>query len=352
MVGAAPTRSCSIPVFQYALENWPPDLYQIRVAHHGPLDPAVPAEAEAILRNAGEGTLNAVLADREDASLAPGALRLEVRFPGQPPQTPPFWAVPWSPAALRQVVDSPVRRRLVEELLGGAAAVFLFLPSGMPEADQAARDRLRDVLAELGQKLRLPPPDEAVAAEGQAGDAAAAEGRPVRFPIVDVPAEVEAEPFLKAMLRASEPGLADLREPMVFPVFGRGRLLYAIVGAGINPDILTEACVFLTAGCSCQIKAQNPGLDLLLAADWQQGLDALPLLTEELPPLTGLGANPPPGPPPPGPPPPAAAGPPPPQPRPAATLLRWTALAGALLLGAVVAGTLVVLRGSRPESSP
>ncbi|MFT5104551.1 MAG: hypothetical protein ACI9UA_000166, partial [Pseudoalteromonas tetraodonis] len=31
-------------------------------------------------------------------------------------------------------------------------------------------------------------------------------------------------------------------------------------------------CFFLTGACSCQVKAQNPGWDLLLSADWEKGL--------------------------------------------------------------------------------
>ena len=69
-------------------------------------------------------------------------------------------------------------------------------------------------------------------------------------------------------LLSSEPDLHGRDEPMAFPVFGRGRVLYALVGAGVNADNVRHALDFLVGGCSCTIKRENPGVDLLLTADW------------------------------------------------------------------------------------
>jgi hypothetical protein len=49
-----------------------------------------------------------------------------------------------------------------------------------------------------------------------------------------------------------------------------------MVGEGISDANIYAACSFLVGWCSCQIKAQNPGVDLLMLADWnnmiQEGL--------------------------------------------------------------------------------
>ncbi len=42
------------------------------------------------------------------------------------------------------------------------------------------------------------------------------------------------------------------------------------MGAGINADNLRESAAFVTGACSCQVKEQNPGFDLLLNADWNK----------------------------------------------------------------------------------
>jgi hypothetical protein len=80
------------------------------------------------------------------------------------------------------------------------------------------------------------------------------------------------EQFLVRMLTHSEPDLeVDYRDkPMAFAVFGRGRTLWGLVGEGINSDVIEDACAYLTGMCSCQIKAQNPGFDLLLHVDWEK----------------------------------------------------------------------------------
>lgn len=43
-----------------------------------------------------------------------------------------------------------------------------------------------------------------------------------------------------------------------------------MIGAGITADNIQEYAEFLVSACSCEIKEQNPGFDLLLAADWDR----------------------------------------------------------------------------------
>jgi hypothetical protein len=71
------------------------------------------------------------------------------------------------------------------------------------------------------------------------------------------------------MLLGSEPDLkAYPGEPMAFLIFGQGRVLWGLVGKGINAENVQEACSLMTAPCSCQIKSMNPGTDLLTSTDW------------------------------------------------------------------------------------
>ena len=75
---------------------------------------------------------------------------------------------------------------------------------------------------------------------------------------------------------------------MAFPIFGRGRALYALAGKGITKENVWEASFFLAGDCSCQIKAENPGTDLLMAADWMKVFEGVKEEPQELPPLRGL----------------------------------------------------------------
>jgi hypothetical protein len=334
-----PLAACSTPVCYYALENWPADPYALEVSANGPLPAALRERCERVLTGDGQALANAGFSFVEKTALPDSAPRVEVHSPSQRADRPPIWSGPLTPERLQALLDSPVRSRLVAELLDRAAAVFLFLPGGDPAADAAARSRLESALQEVSRTLRWPSADT---------DPAMARLPPPRFPILDVPRQDAAEEFLRAMLVASETDLADLHEPLAFPVFGRGRVLYALVGAGINRDVVAESCAFLTGSCSCEVKAQNPGVDLLLRAAWPQAELQVPTFTE-LAPLADLTA-------PAGdlaPPTPVTAPTPLPprrlEPAAAATpLFAWpTLVVAAVALIAVVAGTVILLARTR-----
>jgi hypothetical protein len=99
--------------------------------------------------------------------------------------------------------------------------------------------------------------------------------------------------MLLTLLLNSEPDLDEYsNEPVVFPVFGRGRVLYALIGQGITTDNIRETIAFLVGPCGCEIKMMSPGVDLLMAANWDAA--AMQFYQEfyetynEVPELTGV----------------------------------------------------------------
>jgi hypothetical protein len=75
---------------------------------------------------------------------------------------------------------------------------------------------------------------------------------------------------------------------MAFPIFGRGRALYALVGNGIAPDLIEEASQFLCGACQCTVKRENPGVDLLMHVAWDQLVEPTEAVDASLPPLAGF----------------------------------------------------------------
>ena len=61
-------------------------------------------------------------------------------------------------------------------------------------------------------------------------------------------------------------------EPLLIPVFGRGRALEVIPARDLDEQLIENMTMFLSGACSCQVKSQNPGFDLLLTADWDNEL--------------------------------------------------------------------------------
>ena len=114
----------------------------------------------------------------------------------------------------------------------------------------------------------------------------------IAFSILRLSRENPEESVLRAMLMNLEQDLLDEEfadKPMLFSVFGKGRVLPPLVGLGINEDNALGDCSYLCGPCSCQVKNQNPGMDLLVKADWWAALEGSSVIEEKaLPPLSGV----------------------------------------------------------------
>jgi hypothetical protein len=182
----------------------------------------------------------------------------------------------------------------------------LLLASGDRAADDRAEQVLRESLTAAEQDLELPagvilPSGKVTGSDSEAADHGFfdAENRlesgiplQVAFDVVRLPAVPPGEEVLLSMLLHAAPGLLDKRsQPMAFPLFGRGRILAPLVGEEIRPDAIAAMASYLCGPCSCQVKAQNPGVDLLLAENWEERLAGVSAIPErELPPLEGTAA--------------------------------------------------------------
>jgi len=276
---AASTRPCEEPVYRYALRYWEVSPYEAVVVHRGPLSPDEWAHVEALdhvnlvvrqvdLEYAADESMVQLYVEAE----RPATPCVVLRFPRAHAYRGPLVALPLDGNVARALCDSTKRREVVGRLLDGNAVVWIFLATGQATRDVPARQRLEEHLKRL---------EKAGAYPGLLGDlypdATPAEARTIpspRFAVVTVLRRDPAERVFTEILLHIEPDLVALAEhPMVFPVFGRGRALYALVGAGITEANITEAASHLLGRCSCEIKDLNPGCDLLLGQDWNRVLD-------------------------------------------------------------------------------
>jgi len=299
LLSVAPAVACSVPVFRYALERWPVDDYLAVVFHSGPLT----EEGKRIVRRLkgqSEETLVRVNLSVKTADLA----RLEEDplrdlWDSIPEANPPWivllygpesaaqgvaWSGALSEANAASILDSPARRTIFERLLAGDSAVWLLLESGDAAKSDAARERLSATLDAMEREMQLPeiaPEDREILW----GDEEAGPPLRIDFSTVRVNRADPAEEVLASTLLRSEPDLLDdafTSEPMVFPIYGRGHALYALAGKGITEANLLMAGQFITGPCSCEIKALNPGFDLLMRNDWDDFLGASAIPSMEL----------------------------------------------------------------------
>ena len=301
---AESARACNVPVFRYALERWPPAPYEVLVFHRGPLSPEA-QEAVADLRTRGrvdteDAIVNLLVADL-DASPHPAAKKfwetspgaslpwMVVRYPEFLGVEENVWAGPLSRQTVAALLDSPVRRRIARDLLQGESAVFVLLESGNSQKDEAAAQLVKTQLAELEKELELPE-----APPGQWDDPVYDEKGPPKmrlgFELVRLSRTDPAEQMFVRMLIAPAPQRLNGDEPVVFPIFGRGRALCAMVGDQITADNIGEEAAFIVGPCSCIVKDQNPGIDMLMAVDWDAALEgqASAIPTVDPPPPAGL----------------------------------------------------------------
>ncbi len=306
MLSAVSLWACSVPVFRYALEKWAPDTYQATVFHRGPLSAAQEALARDLTRDGLVGRLHANISlQTVDLAETPAPELLElwqqsgtqtlpwlvVRYPQASRLPGQILSGPLAEATLKQVFDSPARKEIARRLGQGDSAVWVLLEFGDRQRNDDTTKLVETRLNYLATVLKLPAIE---AQDVAAGLVTVPEGGlKLAFSLLRVSRTDAAEETFVKMLLGSEADLGAIREPMLFPVFGRGRALYALAGKGINHETIDEAATFLIGKCSCQVKELNPGVDLLLAADWDRlvnaqssagrGLPTLPTLVEAAP---------------------------------------------------------------------
>jgi hypothetical protein len=265
-----------MPVSLSPLERWPPSSYEVYLFHRGPLDAASTRLLGQLKHPSACTNLTLTLADV--SGKLPGPLdriwrqagqpdslpRLVVFFPDEDDNASPVWSAPLDDPSVRRLLDSPVRRRVVSLLSGGESVVWLLLTSGDAKADDDAARMLQRELAQLQDVLKLP--DQAGADPELRSDV------PLRisFPVVKLPRDQAEKAFLVRALLDSEEGLAKVAGPIVFPIFGRGRALMALHGEQLAPTHVERWASFLCGACSCRVKEANPGVDLLITADWDE----------------------------------------------------------------------------------
>ena len=286
--------ACNVPVFRFALERWRPDPYQVVLLHRGPLGDAerevirpLVEQEEAGLANVAVRTVDVDKIDAESEEDAADAALLAALSPeGEPPlpllvlQYPPHlkiakpvWSGPPTAESVASLADSPARKELARRLAAGQTAVWLVLEHAGASEDAAAL--VESEIEKLQEQLELPEltdaPEDAISASAPLK---------IEFSVLRIRRDDPAEQALVAMLLGSEPDLAGRTEPMVFPVFGRGRALWGLIGAGVTARNIHDSASFLVGPCSCEVKELNPGFDLLVSADWEELLAAggMPLI--------------------------------------------------------------------------
>lgn len=310
-----------MPVFRYALERWKADDYHAVTIHQGALneeqkkalkvleqaaDPLFGNGANLSLRKIDLSSVSSVEPrwQSETSTFKPDdPPRIALYYPTSTGIQEPLWTGELTTANAQAIIDSPLRQKIKDELLSGTSNVWLLLQSGNEALDQEAEERLRKFLDQASKETKLP--DGIIPLEKAHQLRSGPDEGPIDMDDVlrsNVPLKIDfstrtvsrndpaEEIFISMLLKHSPRMLAITDQPIAIPIFGRGRVLEGMIGPDLTLENTLGASSYLCSACSCQVKEENPGLDMLMAVKWDDHMLGSLIIEERgLPPLEGTG---------------------------------------------------------------
>ncbi|MEF8811801.1 MAG: hypothetical protein V5A47_12815 [Bacteroidales bacterium] len=293
LFGAHSVMSCSVPVFQYAMERWNQSFYDGVLLYKGSLsqeEKETFAEFQEMLSK-DNSVLNLRIEkldvesnpDQYEQLLQdnkPGKLpALALWYPREKGSNKPFWTGPLHMPVLETMMESAKFRELTNHLLEGSPVVWMLVqPAGQTDNNETVV-RLKEGISKTVTEMKQNPRFE---------DLLKSEEGEVSFPVVEVSADNAGEAVLLSMITGLKEG-SGINEPLVIPVFGRGRALTTVSGKDISQESIYNIMRFLMSPCACQVKMASPGTDLLVKANWEKAFNeysdqqSSPTLTSVMP---------------------------------------------------------------------
>ena len=255
-VPASDACACTIPVFRYALDRWEADRFSLALTEAAAQDSAV-SNLLRPLRASGHANLS--------ITTEPALSQIELRTSRLGGQT--LWSGALDAASLASLLDSPARQQILKHILAGDSVIWV-LATDDSAAENAAADRIEQRLRFLENVAALPIQDP------NDPDSQLGPGPPLllKFTALRLNRKDPAEGLLLKMLAGPNPTFDPGSTGFAAAVFGRGRVLASYALTELDDPSLEEACMFLIGRCSCRVKDQNPGWDILMNVEWDQAL--------------------------------------------------------------------------------
>lgn len=248
--------ACTIPVFRFALDRWEADAFRLVIPASWATQPDM---IRLLVPLRGNGEANVKIEESTDAALADAKLLF-------PRDDTPLWSGKLDATTLPPILDSPARRELLKRILSGESVVWVVCTK---DADKAEADRIEKRLAFLEKVATLPPQDPSDP-DSQLGP-----GPPLKlkFTVLRVSLDDPNEKLFAAMMAGpKQQDFIARGTSFAGPVFAKGRVLGSWPVAELDDTAIEDASLFLVGRCSCRIKNENPGWDVVLKTDWEHSL--------------------------------------------------------------------------------
>ncbi len=239
VIAGALSLACTTKVSEWVLLNTVPNQYTLVYLHKSIVAESVKTGNESLIKSLSSANIKFRDVVKDDAVQPYYALyygsRLFTRYD--------------SPDRMKGLAVSPTRDKIASEILRGKLCVMLYLSSGVKEKDDKG---LRALTAAIGSS-----PFKAI------------------IPVVELSRSDPAEKHFISLLLNVESDLSEINEPMLFGIFGKFKALEPLVAGGITEENVNYMIEFLTADCSCLIKDDLPGTDILYSGKWDSPATAM-----------------------------------------------------------------------------
>jgi hypothetical protein len=239
ILAALISLACTTKVSEWVLLNAPPEQYTLVYFHNGPLTETVISQNATVDRNIMNANIHFRSIGKNDIERSYYEL-----YHGKT-----MFARYNDYKDLIGLTTSPFREKIASEIMDGKLCVFLYLTTGNKVKDEKG-------LQVIQKALERSPFKEVIT-------------------VVELNRNNMDEHHFISLLLNVEDDLKIIPEPMLFGVFGKFKALEPLLGKGISEENIKLMIDFLTADCSCLIKDDLPGMDILFKNEWDNPSTAL-----------------------------------------------------------------------------
>jgi hypothetical protein len=239
VLAAILSLACSTRVSEWVLLNALPSQYTLVCYHYGPLTDELKKQNKEIAENIRSANIQFKTTTLPDVRKTYYELHYNNRL----------FSRYENPSLLKNLTTSPLREKVATELMAGKLCVMVYLKTDNKEKDEKG-------LLTLKKTIESSPFGKIIS-------------------VIELSRNCKDEAHFASLLLNVEDDLNTIQEPMLFGVFGRFKALEPLLGRGISEENINLMIDYLTAECSCLIKDDLPGTDILFDYKWENPQPAL-----------------------------------------------------------------------------
>jgi len=231
--------ACTTRVSEWVLLNALPNQYTLVYFHKGSVSESVKNKNQELTEGISTANIQFKTVSRQEIAEPYYGLYYEGRF----------FSKYKTVDDLKGLSISPLREMVAAELMAGKLCVMLYLKTDNKEKDDKGLNTLHSAIESSPFKKIIT--------------------------VLELSRNSREEHHFASLLLNVEDDLKDIQEPMLFGIFGRFKALEPLLGGGITGENINLMIDYFTAECSCLIKDDLPGTDILFREQWENPQTAL-----------------------------------------------------------------------------